>query len=135
MSRLQGHVALLLVLYGIMIAAGSGGSARAQPVASSSVPSPSGSGSESPKTIVGRLVQDALENNLTLKQERISLEQRRAALAQTQGQYLPSLDLKARYTRSRGGRTIDFPVGDAVNPAYRALDQMNPNRPFPRLQN
>jgi outer membrane protein len=117
-----------------MLAAG-GGSALAQPAASSSVPSPSGSGSESPETIVERLVQDALENNLSLKQERISLEQRRAALAQTQGQYLPSLTLKARYTRSRGGRTIEFPVGDAVNPAYRALDRMNPNRQFPRLQN
>jgi len=87
------------------------------------------------ETVVDRLVQDALENNLTLKQERISLEQRRAALAQTKGQYLPSLDLSARYTRSRGGRTIDFPVGDAVNPAYRALDEMNPTRQFPRLQN
>ena len=117
-----------------MLAAG-GGSARAQPAVWSSVPSPSDSGAASPRTIVGRLVQDALENNLALKQERISLEQRRAALAQTKGQYLPSLDLTARYTRSRGGRTIEFPVGDAVNPAYRALDRMNPNRPFPRLQN
>jgi outer membrane protein TolC len=117
-----------------MLAAG-GGSALAQPAASSSVPSPSDSGAASPETIVERPVQDALENNPSLKQELISLEQRRAALAQTQGQYLPSLDLTARYTRSRGGRTIEFPVGDAVNPAYRALDQMNPNRQFPRLQN
>ncbi len=86
-------------------------------------------------TVAGRLVEEALQNNLSLRQERIGLEQSRTALAQTKGQYLPSLDLSARYTRSQGGRTIDFPVGDAVNPAYRALDQMNPNRQFPRLQN
>jgi len=59
-------------------------------------------------------VQDALTNSLTLRQERISLEQRRAALAQMKGQHLPRLDLSARYTRSRGGRTIDVPVGDTV---------------------
>ena len=128
------RIPILLVLCGIALVDG-GGSVLAQPAASSSAassntrtPGPSG-------TVVDRLVQDALENNLTLKQERISLEQRRAALAQTKGQYLPSLNLKARYTRSRGGRTIEFPVGDAVNPAYRALDQMNPDRPFPRLKN
>lgn len=132
MRHLRRYLAFFLVLCGIVFAAGSG-SALAQPAAPAS--SPSDSNSEFPETVVERLVQDALENNLTLKQERISLEQGRAALAQTKGQYLPSLDLSARYTRSRGGRTIGFPVGDAVNPAYRALDQMSPTRQFPRLQN
>ena len=134
MGRLQSRLVCPLILCGIALAAGSG-SALAQSGASSSAASPSGGAEESAETVVGRLVQDALENNLSLKQERISLEQRRAALAETRGQYLPSLDLSARYTRSRGGRTIDFPVGDAVNPAYRALDEMNPDRSFPRVQN
>jgi outer membrane protein TolC len=129
MKRLQRHLACLLLLFGIAVAVGSG---RAQPGASASGSPKTSATSE---TVVQQLVQEVLRNNLSLKQERISLKQRRSALAQTKGRYLPSLDLKARYTRSRGGRTIDFPVGDAVNPAYRALDQMNPNRQFPRLQN
>ncbi len=124
MNRLLQHVAFLLALCGFVIVAG--GSVRAQPTASSSTSS---------ATVVDRLVQEALEGNLALKQEQISLQQTRAALAETKAQYLPSLDLSARYTRSRGGRTIEFPVGDLVNPAYEALDQMNPDRQFPRFQN
>jgi len=127
MSRAQ--LAPLFVLCGLVIAAGSG-STLAQ-----SATSRGPSTSEASETVARQLVREALADNLSLKQERIVLEQRRAALAETKGQYLPSLDLSARYTHNRGGRTIDFPVGDAVNPAYRALDRMSPNRSFPRLRN
>ena len=93
------------------------------------------SGAETDSTVAERLVREALSNNLSLKQERIALDQRRAALDQTRGQYLPSLTLQARYSRARGGRTIDFPVGDLINPAYRALEEQNPGQQFPTLDN
>jgi len=92
-------------------------------------------GTVADSTVAARLVREALENNLSLKQERIALEEQRAALDQARGQYLPSLDLQARYSRARGGRTIDFPVGDLINPAYRALEEQNPGQQFPTLEN
>ena len=49
------------------------------------------------------------------------------------------LDVAARYSWADGGRTIDFPVGDLLNPVYATLDELlvasgQPPR-FPRIEN
>lgn len=92
-------------------------------------------GTDSTGTVVGQLVRDALESNLSLKQERIALRQAEAALAEARGQYLPTLDVEARYSRAEGGRTIDFPVGDLLNPAYRTLNDLTQSQRFPQIDN
>ena len=133
MNRAKQIGALLLAVAafcGIGPIAG-GQSARAQSPGSSS----GSSVLEASPTVVDRLVRDALANNLSLKQERIALKQTRAARSQTRGQYLPSVDLTARYSRATGGRTIEFPAGDLVNPAYRALDDLTQGRRFPAVEN
>jgi outer membrane protein TolC len=86
-------------------------------------------------TVVARLVQEALASNLSLRQEEIELRQTRAALAKARGRYLPRLALNARYSRSDGGRTIDFPVGDLLNPAYRTLNDLTGTQQFPQVEN
>jgi len=65
---------------------------------------------------VNTLVADALAANLELDGASAGVAQQLAALDQARALYLPSLDLAARYTRANGGRTIDFPVGDLLNP-------------------
>jgi outer membrane protein TolC len=90
---------------------------------------------QSPPPVVDRLVQEAIERNLSLKQEEIALRKTQAALAQARGQYLPRLDVQARYTRADGGRTIDFPVGDLLNPAYRTLNDLTQTQQFPQVDN
>jgi outer membrane protein TolC len=85
--------------------------------------------------VVDRLVREALASNLSLRQERVELDRTRAALAQARGQYLPRLDLEARYSRAEGGRTIDFPVGDLLNPAYRTLNELTQGQQFPSVEN
>jgi outer membrane protein TolC len=85
--------------------------------------------------VVEQLVREALDSNLSLKQERIALRQAEAALAQARGQYLPQLNVEARYSRAEGGRTIDFPVGDLLNPAYRTLNDLTGSQQFPRVDN
>jgi outer membrane protein TolC len=94
-----------------------------------------GADAETDTTVVAQLVEEALASNLGLKQEQIALEQARAALAQARGQYLPRLDVSARYSRAEGGRTIDFPVGDLLNPVYRTLNQQASGSPFPEVDN
>ena len=46
------------------------------------------------------------------------------ALDQARARYLPVVDFAARYTAADGGRTIDFPAGDLLNPVYARLDEM-----------
>lgn len=85
------------------------------------------------------LLDDALTANLELRAGGASVQQRLAALDQARARYLPVLDVATRYTVADGGRTIEFPVGDLLNPVYATLDDMlvaggQPAR-FPRLRN
>ena len=81
------------------------------------------------------LVSDALTANLELDGAGAQTAQRLAALDQARAQYLPSLDLSARYTRADGGRTIDFPVGDLLNPVYATLNQITGGSRFAPVAN
>jgi outer membrane protein TolC len=86
-----------------------------------------------------QLVDEALEANLGLRASGLSVQQRLAALEQARARYLPVIDFAARYSLADGGRTIDLPVGDLVNPIYETLEQLlaaqgNPTQ-FPRVRN
>ena len=85
------------------------------------------------------VLNDALAANLELRAGSASVQQRMAALDQARARYLPVLDLAARYSLADGGRTIDVPIGDLLNPVYATLDEMliadgQPPR-FPRVEN
>jgi outer membrane protein TolC len=84
---------------------------------------------------VERLVADALAANLDLAAATAETEARLAALDQARARYLPALDLDARYSRASGGRTIDFPVGDLLNPVYATLNQLTGQARFPAIEN
>ncbi|HRI59886.1 MAG TPA: TolC family protein, partial [Saprospiraceae bacterium] len=47
------------------------------------------------------------------------------AVRQSKALFYPSLLFDANYTRATGGRRIEFPVGDLVNPIYANLNQLN----------
>jgi outer membrane protein TolC len=85
-------------------------------------------------------IAEGLANNEAVKQQNFNLEKSVYALKEATGLYMPNINLKADYLDSRGGRTIDFPIGDIVNPIYRNLDQINsvvaPGSPrYPTLNN
>jgi outer membrane protein len=86
-------------------------------------------------------VEDGLQQVLSeaLAASGASVAQRLAALDQARARYLPVLDFAARYSVADGGRTIDVPVGDLLNPVYETLDQMlvasGQPAQFPRIAN
>jgi outer membrane protein len=84
---------------------------------------------------VDELVSDALDANLELDSAGARVSQRVAALDQARALYLPSLDFNGRYTRANGGRTIDFPIGDLLNPVYASLNQLTGTSRFPAVAN
>jgi outer membrane protein TolC len=81
--------------------------------------------------VLERYIEEGLEGNLALKQRDFSLEKSRARLREARGLFFPTLDINARYSRARGGRTVDFPVGDLVNPIHDALNQLMGEQVFP----
>ncbi len=98
-------------------------------------PSPAGTVEDGLQTIL----DDALAANLELRAGTASVQQRLAALDQARARYLPVLDVAARYSVADGGRTIDIPVGDLLNPVYGTLEELlqasGQPTSFPRVRN
>lgn len=85
-------------------------------------------------SVLETLIAEGLRNNLEVEQDALRLAGARQGLTAARGGLFPSLDLQARYSRAEGGRTIDIPVGDLVNPAYRALEALDAGS-FPMVEN
>jgi outer membrane protein TolC len=99
------------------------------------VAQPPDAGDRSIDAVVDALVDDALGTNLELDVAAADVQQRLANLDQARARYLPAIDLSARYTRASGGRTIEFPVGDLLNPLYASVNQLTGTKAFAPVQN
>lgn len=80
-------------------------------------------------------IREGLESNKGLKQKQLDYAVDLAALKEAKGLFLPDLSLNARYTVARGGRTIEFPVGDLLNPVYSTLNMLTGSQAFPQIEN
>lgn len=72
--------------------------------------------------ILKKYIEDGLNNNLALKQKEFSLKKSLLELREARGKFLPTISIEGRYSRAGGGRTIEFPVGDLMNPVYDAIN-------------
>jgi outer membrane protein TolC len=80
-------------------------------------------------------ISAAFSNNQGLKQQKFDLDRAMSALREAKSMYLPSVSMVGSYTKASGGRTIDVPVGDLVNPIYTALNELTSSSKFPQLSN
>lgn len=72
-------------------------------------------------------VNEALRENLSLAQQREALRRADAGMREANGRLLPSLGLNARYSEFSGVVNI----GEFINPAYGALNQLLGQQRFP----
>ena len=75
-------------------------------------------------TPLDQYVAEALSANPALQAEDATVAAQWARFDAARQQRLPSLSLNARHTWAEGGRTIDFPSGDLLNPVYQTLHEM-----------
>jgi outer membrane protein TolC len=80
-------------------------------------------------------IRVGLENNLALKQKETSYRKSLEALKEAKGLFYPNITLNARYSVAEGGRTIDLPIGDLLNPVYSTLNQILRENRFPQIEN
>ena len=85
--------------------------------------------------VLDSYIQEGFKNNSALKEKNFNLEKANAALNESWGLFFPSVDLKSDYTWSKGGRKIDLPLGDLMNPVYNTLNQLTGSNNFPQIQN
>ncbi|MFM1885761.1 MAG: hypothetical protein RL026_918 [Pseudomonadota bacterium] len=74
--------------------------------------------------IAGGLLSEALASNLALRAAEGDLRAAESALAAARARYWPEISLNARYTLADGGRQIEFPLGQLLNPAYQTLNEL-----------
>jgi outer membrane protein len=89
--------------------------------------------------VIDEYVREGLKSNLALRAQTLEVERSAAALDGARARYFPEAAFAARYSRSEGGRVIELPLGDALNPAYQTLNDLlvaqGQQPQFPVVQN
>lgn len=81
--------------------------------------------------VLDQYLQLGLESNLSLRQKNLAVDKSRAALREAKGLFYPQVSFLASYSLAGGGRTLDFPIGDLLNPIYGTLNQLTGTEQFP----
>lgn len=85
--------------------------------------------------ILEKYIREGLQSNQSLKQRQLDYAGQLSALKEAQGLFFPGVSLNARYTIAEGGRQIEFPVGDLMNPVYSTLNMLTASNLFPQIEN
>lgn len=80
-------------------------------------------------------IQIGLKSNEVIKQHNFDINKSMYAVKEAHALFYPTVSLNANYTKADGGRTIDIPIGDLLNPVYNTLNQITNSNAFPSLQN
>ena len=91
--------------------------------------------SQSSSPVLDQYIKNGLESNLTLKKETLHIHKSLEALREAQGLFRPQVTFSASYTLAAGGRAIDFPIGDLLNPVYNTLNALTQTNQFPTIEN
>lgn len=87
------------------------------------------------QTVLDRYITEGLAQNLVIKEKQGNLEKSLVALKEAKSLFLPSTHFETQYTLAGGGRNIDIPVGDLLNPVYATLNQLTSSTNFPQIEN
>lgn len=86
-------------------------------------------------TILNEYIKTGLASNLTLKKQALNIDKSLAALREANSLFMPKVDFNASYSLAGGGRSIDFPIGDLLNPVYSTLNALTQTNQFPQVDN
>jgi len=89
--------------------------------------------------VIDEYVREGLKSNLGLRAQSLEVERAQAALDAARAKVSALYARWQELTRAEGGRTIELPLGDALNPAYQTLNdllvQQGQQPRFPVVQN
>lgn len=81
--------------------------------------------------VLDQYVQDAIDNSLQMQVVNVSELEQNSRIDQAKNLWMPQVNLNANYLLARGGRLINFPVGDLFNPVYGAINNLSGTDAFP----
>ncbi|MBN8822757.1 MULTISPECIES: TolC family protein [unclassified Spirosoma] len=74
--------------------------------------------------ILENYIREGVANNLGLRQESLEISRVTESLHQARSLFYPRVAFNPTYSLAAGGRRLEFPVGDLLNPAYKTLNQI-----------
>ena len=81
------------------------------------------------------LLDKAWNKDQQLKSKEFKLQSAEYALKEAKALYYPTASFGTQYTLAAGGRNIEFPIGDLLNPVYTTLNDITQTNNFKPLQN
>ncbi len=85
--------------------------------------------------ILQKYIDEGLERNLAIQQQDLQIEKAWKSVEIAQSQLSPSVVFAPNYTLAAGGRRLQFPVGDLLNPVYSTLNALTQSQAFPQIEN
>ena len=85
--------------------------------------------------VLDEYIRQGFSNNLALQQQNLDLQRSLEAVRQARSLFYPTVQFNATYTLAAGGRKIDFPIGDLLNPVYSTLNDITQTNQFSMLEN
>lgn len=92
-----------------------------------SIAAPTRANAQDARTLLDGYVAEALGANLAIAQQNAALRRANAGVREASGRFLPTVGVNARYSEFSGVVNI----GDFINPAYAALNQLIGQERFP----
>ncbi len=85
--------------------------------------------------VLDAYIQTGISNNLSIQQQNIAIQKAQESVRQSNALSQLQLTFDANYTMAVGGRKLDFPIGDLLNPVYASLNQLTQSSAFPQVKN
>ena len=85
--------------------------------------------------ILQKYIDEGLERNLAIQQQDLQIEKAWKSVEIAQSQLSPTVAFAPNYTLAAGGRRLQFPVGDLLNPVYSTLNALTQSQAFPQIEN
>ncbi|WP_207504907.1 TolC family protein [Telluribacter humicola] len=96
---------------------------------------PGGMVSAQHSPILEAYIQEGLQNNLSLRQESLEIAKATENIRQAKALFYPRVTFSPTYSLAAGGRRLQFPVGDMLNPVYATLNALTETNKFPQIEN
>lgn len=85
--------------------------------------------------ILQRYLEEGIAGNLALKQQNLEIEKALKGIEIARTNYFPQVNFAPTYSVAFGGRKIQIPIGDLLNPVYSTLNQLTGSNAFPQVEN
>lgn len=85
--------------------------------------------------ILENYIQKGLSNSPSIQKQTLEIQKAKTILRQAKALSMPKLTFDANYTLAVGGRKLDFPIGDLLNPVYNTLNLLTQSNAFPQVEN